>query len=511
MAIRITGMNSGMDTDAMVQELVGAYKKKGEKYTKAKTKTEWKQESWNDLNKKVKNFFSKTVTNMKFSSAYSKKKTTVSDSSKASIIASDKAVSGTMNLKVNSLAATAYLTGGELKTDKAGNKVNGNTTLADLGFAAEGNQTITINRGVKTVNESGEVSYSGTPLTFTVNKDTTMNEFAKCLAGAGYDANFDSATQRFFVSSKESGADSNFDLSDAAGISDLLKLSKDSGASKIDGADGSITLNGATFSSNSNTYSVNGLTITAKDVTTGSGVSISTETDVDAIYNEIKGFFKEYNALINEIDSKYNAASSKGYEPLTDEEKEAMSDDEIEKWEKKIKDSLLRQDSDLDKIANSMTKSMLKAYEVNGTTYSLSSFGINTMSYFEAADNEKHAYHIDGDSDDESSSNGSDRLRAMIAANPDDTAEFFRQLVSDLYDSMNEIQGRSDNTKSYGSFFSDKTIKKEYTDAESQISKWENYLADVENKYYKQFSAMESAMASLNSQQSYLSNLFSTQ
>lgn len=53
--------------------------------------------------------------------------------------------------------------------------------------------------------------------------------------------------------------------------------------------------------------------------------------------------------MINAMDSAYNADSSKGYEPLTDDEKEAMSDKEVEKWEQKIKDSLLRRDSTLNR------------------------------------------------------------------------------------------------------------------------------------------------------------------
>ena len=75
--IRITGSASGLDTDAMVKELVSAYDEKGQKYKKAKTKTEWKQEAWATLNNKIKNFFTKQANNMRFSSAYMKKKTTL--------------------------------------------------------------------------------------------------------------------------------------------------------------------------------------------------------------------------------------------------------------------------------------------------------------------------------------------------------------------------------------------------------------------------------------------------
>ena len=106
------------------------------------------------------------------------------------------------------------------------------------------------------------------------------------------------------------------------------------GASRKVGQDSEIELNGATFTSNSNNYSINGITIqvTAK-TKDDEQVTITTDTDVDAIYKSIKDMFTEYNKLIKSMDEAYNADSSKGYEPLTDDEKSAMTDDEVEKWE----------------------------------------------------------------------------------------------------------------------------------------------------------------------------------
>ena len=57
MAIRLSGIASGLDTDAMVQELVSAYSLKQESYEKQKTKLEWKQEVWKDLNKSIYSFY----------------------------------------------------------------------------------------------------------------------------------------------------------------------------------------------------------------------------------------------------------------------------------------------------------------------------------------------------------------------------------------------------------------------------------------------------------------------
>lgn len=510
--IRITGMNSGLDTDSMVRELVNAYEKQGEKYTKKKTTTEWKQEAWNTLNTKIKNFFSKSVNTMRFSTAYSKKKTTVSDSSKASVVTSSGAVNGAQTLEVTDLAKTAYLTGKELKTDKNGKAVTGKTTLAELGYTG-GETEIKIGKGAK--NAGGTYDSYVTP-NIKVDGSTTLEDFANQVKKAGYNANFDGTTGRLFISSKESGAVNNFDFvstgTDSTSAMNLLGITvtnTDAGAYKTDGSDAVIKLNGATFKSATNTFSINGLTITAKEKTT-SAISLITDTDYDEIYDNVKSFLKEYNSLVNEMDKLYNAKSAKGYEPLTSEEKDAMTDDEIEKWETKIKDALLRSDSELDTISSTMHNAMLASFKIGDTTYSLSSFGINTLGYFEAADNEKNAYHIDGDEDDAATSGNADKLRAMIASDPEATASFFQQLSQGLYDAMNKISGTSNNYKSFGNFFSDKKLQKDLDDQDKQVTKWEDYVAKMEEKYYKQFTAMESAMSSLNSQQSYISQLFAS-
>ncbi len=502
MAIRITGMNSGLDTDAMVTELVHAYEKQGEKYTKAKTKTEWKQEAWKSLNTKVKSFFTKYADTMRFSEGYTKKSTTSSDSSVASVVSSDNAVIGTQTLSVSKLAKAGYLTGAEI-----GKGMEGSTKLSDLGFT--GSTTVTIGIG-KQDPVTGE--YADTK-SFDVTEDMTLDEFAKCLSTVG-NANWDKATGRFFLSSKESGADNNFTIiggEEGSALNDLLSKTGlvGEGSSKIEGDDAEITLNGAKFTSSSNTFSINGLTVTAKKVTgEGEEVTLSTDTDYDAVYDKIKNFISEYSKLMNEFDKLYNADSAKDYEPLSDDEKEAMSDDEIEKWETKIKDSLLRRDADLDTISSTMRNVMLQGIEIDGKQYSLSSFGISTLGYFEAADNEKNALHIDGNPDDEFTSANTDKLKAAIAADPSTVTEFFTKLSNNLYTAMNKISSNSNNYTSYGSFYSDKKIQSEITEQGKQVSKWEKYVADMEEKYYKQFTAMESAISKLNDQQSYLSQLF---
>ena len=211
-------------------------------------------------------------------------------------------------------------------------------------------------------------------------------------------------------------------VQDSQRILDQSSTLTNSGAKKIDGCDSEIKLNGITYTSSLNTYSINGLSITAMQAT-GDGdtnaITVTTATDTQAIYDKIKSFLTQYNSLINEMTSLYNADTAKGYEPLTDDEKSAMSDSEVEKWEEKIKSSLLRRDDSLESVMNLMTNTMSQPVTIDGKKYYLSSFGIKTLGFLNAPENQQNAYHIDGDEDDTATSGNEDKLMAMINSDPD--------------------------------------------------------------------------------------------
>ena len=94
MTIRMSGMVSGMDTESLVSAMVSTYVSKKEKYQKAQTKLSYKQDAWKALNTKVYSLYS-SISSLRFSSAYSMKKTTVSDATKATITAGSNAINGT--------------------------------------------------------------------------------------------------------------------------------------------------------------------------------------------------------------------------------------------------------------------------------------------------------------------------------------------------------------------------------------------------------------------------------
>lgn len=275
---------------------------------------------------------------------------------------------------------------------------------------------------------------------------------------------------------------------------------------KIDGTDAVIVLNGVEYKSKSSSFDINGMTITAIDKT-DSPVTLSTTTDTDGIYDMIKGLFTEYNKLINEMDALYNADSAKGYDPLTSEEKDALTDDEVEEWEKKVKDSLLRRDSSLNSVASVMKEVMLQGVEVGGKKMYLSDFGINTLGYFNAADNEKNAYHIDGDSDDTTVSGNKDKLKSMIASDPNTVMDFFTKLTNNMHDKLQEKMAAVKDTSSALTFYNDKLMKKEYDEYTDKIKKQEDKLNALMDKWYAKFSAMETAMAKLQSKNNAISGM----
>ena len=794
MPIRITGLNSGLDTEAIISALVSSYSYKTDKYKKAQTKLSWKQDAWKSLNTKIYSLY-KNVGNLRLSSAYNMKSSTVSDSSKVTVKAGSGSVNGSYSIQVTSLAKAGYLTGARLDSG-----IKASSKLSDLGYTG--------------TEEKIAVIFGGNSTDITVSNNDTIQDVVNQLKEAGVNASYDETNRRIYVSAKDSGTENDFALSgsddsgkaaltalglnvestantaeyealakysslslddmkqlvadkqaataenvslkktnayyqnaiayanaseaiqtlgsgkdaseytllkslvsadtlenkyvdadnnfytydskngtyttsktisggtydettktytaadgttytqgiynDADGtflahveqsddtgltkasevydtltksyfakkdengviekddngetvvdtealaafknnlstvktiaqeaeingsemqnmlkdaetalangtISDFVTASENAisankaiiekndatlaaneklnadmteddlkafkakadyakqvvdgtvtptystDATRVNGADAIIYVNGAKYTGSSNSFSINGLTITATgvtgttyDATETSAVTATVNTDVQGIYDKVKDFLTQYNALINEMTSLYNADSAKGYDPLTDEEKDSMSDTEVEKWEEKIKSSLLRRDDTLSSIMNAMTSAMSKAVEIDGKNYYLSNFGIKTLGYLNAAENEQNAYQIDGDEDDVATSGNTDKLMAAITNDPDTVLEFMQGLATNLYDAVDQKM-KSTTMRSTYTVYNDKEMASEYSDYTDLIKKWEEKLTAQEDYYYEKFSAMETALAKLNSQTSSLTGLF---
>lgn len=290
------------------------------------------------------------------------------------------------------------------------------------------------------------------------------------------------------------------ETSPGSGKYELNKDIVNKGAHKENGVDAEITLNGAVFTSSSNTFNINGLTIQAQAKTT-EDITVTTATDSQGLYDKIKDFISEYNSIINEMSSLYNAESAKGYEPLTSEEKEALSESDIAEWEKKIKDSLLRRDGNLSTLMGVMTSAMSATYQINGKTYSLASLGIKTGSYFTTTAANRYELHIDGDADDDTTSANADQLMAMLNSDPDTVIGIIQGAASKLYEDLGK-QMKTSSLRSFQSIYNDKAMAQSYSDYTKKISAWEEKVTAMEESYYKKFAAMETALAKLQSQQS---------
>ncbi len=509
--LRMSGLISGMDTDSVIEALVSTKKQKVTDAKNDQKKLEWKQDIYKGINSNIKGLFQSHLSTMRFSSTYSKMTTAVSNSSVASVITGDGAVNATQKLRVEQLAKSAYLTGKDLNGESKDKTFTASSTLSELGFAAEGD-TINLSIGGKAQDS------------LNVTGETTISDVLTYLKGAGLNASFDEDTQRFFVSSKSTGSSQDFTLSDggngalaALGLQVAsddekkdINFDQTKYASKVDGADAIIYLNDAKFTGDTNTFKINGLTITALDETGDKEITLTTTTDTSGIYDMIKGMISQYNKAINDIDKYYGADSVRKYSMLTDEQKDAMSEKEVEEYENKIKSGLLRSDNNLASLRNLFSEVMSSGIEIGEKTYYLSDFGIGTGSYFDTPDNEKHALHIDGDKDDSSVKDKSDKLSSLIASDPELVTEFFSKLSQNFYSKLDGISKSVNGYRSYGSFYDDKKMKSDYDGYKTTIKELEDKANAYEDKLYKQFSSMETALANLQKKSNALAGLLGT-
>ena len=637
MTIRITGMNSGLDTEAIINELASARSVKVQKIEKNQTKLSWKIDAWKELNTKIYSLYSDVISDMRFDYAYAKKTTKVSNSDAVSVITAGDAMNGVQSMKIKQMAKTGYLTGAKIEAS-SGEKLLAN--MEGLDWLKDSNKSMSFK--VTVGGEEKEIRLTGY---------NTLNDVVDKFKEVGLDAKFDTASSRFFITSKETGEAANFTMSpsvrgipeglqeiprtwdklsesereewkkkydestdkskwtdekamynanrdkiiqanndiikknteankklgllevppawedltdttdlveadykanrdniiaannkiiaeEAASASEFSSVLKGLGlltvdmaadieekygitsftadeiaagkaANKIKGQDAEIELNDATFTSTTNTFEINGLTMTIHKETKDEEITLTTEQDTSGIYDTIKNFIKKYSELINEMDKLYNAESASKYEPLTKEEKDALSDTEVEEWEKKIKESLLRRDTTLSSVSSALKTVMLQTSipGKGGTTISLSYFGIETLGYFKAKDNEKSAYHINGDPDDSDVKNYEDKLKKAIATEPDTVISFFKKLANNLYDTLEDKMAKTDYSSSF-TVYNDKQMALELKEYDSKIATEQKKLNDYIDRWYEKFSQMEVAMGKLNSQQSSISSLF---
>lgn len=494
MGIQFSGLASGLDTDNIIKELMKAERIKVDRVKKERTKLEWKKDIWKDMNSKMYSFYTKNIYDLKSRGTYTKKNALSSNEGIISAKAGISAVEGTHTVTVNHLAKGSFLTGDEVTTDRNAADITSSTVAGDLidfGGATEKTIKISLDNGT-TYSEDIKIL-----ATDTITEITNKIKEKQGDINVSFDNNFN----RLMMSTKEQGLGKQIMVAGDDALLTSLGLVP-ANRTGTAGQDAEFVYNETTLTSSSNEVTINGLTLTLKGE--GETANITVNQDTEAIYDKVKEFVTEYNKLLLEINDKVYADRAKGYEPLTEDEKKSMSDDDIKLWEEKIKDSLLRRDSALSGLKDSMRSILCNSGGVDTSGFEfnfLSELGIVTGDY-----TEKGLLHINGDEDDPLYAAKTNKLKIAIEEDPEKVAELLNAIGDKLHSTMQEKM-KSTEISSALTFYNDKQMDKKIDGYKDRIEELEERLTNVEQRYYQQFTAMEKAIQMMNNQSASLASM----
>ncbi len=283
-----------------------------------------------------------------------------------------------------------------------------------------------------------------------------------------------------------------------------------------------VVVNGQTLSYNSNSFTIDGVTLTANQLTTAEeeaagGITVNTVSDATETMDRIKSWIEEYNALVFTLNSAVNETRPKNngslYDPLTDEQKADMSESEIEKWEIEAKKGMLYNDRTIRSILSEMRAALYERVEAAGL--SLYDLGLQVKDTTNA--NEQGQLEFMPSSYSSSGIGGEDKLRQLLESEPDKVRTFFQDPTGGLATKLNSIMDKAVNTSSVnrGSLITIAGTESNTGDNTSQLgtkmSAIDEYITNLKtrleneyNRYWKQFSALEVAVSKMNSQSSWL-------
>lgn len=372
-------------------------------------------------------------------------------------------------------------------------------------------------------------------VTFTINGQTidvgktyanaTLTDVMNAIntSSAGVKITYDSLSDKFTMESKTQGSTSSITYTDTDPTNGLLKSMGIVDGTYTAGTDAEFTLDGVSgMKRSSNEFSIDGVAYSLKGTSTET-VTIDVKGDVDAVVNNIKGFVIKYNELLDKINNKLSQRRERGYLPLTDEQKEAMKDDDIKNWETKAKAGLLNGDSILSGIVNNMRKALYD--KVEGVSISLYDIGITTGLYQDkgklvidetklkdALNNNydevvqlftKESQHTYTDSLDDSA-------KRSTRYNESGLAQRLFDITQDNIRTTRDSDGRKGTLLEKAGFAGDMTefhslIVDEIEAKDSMINKLVNKMYEKEDWYYKKFTAMERMLSEMNNQSAWLS------
>ncbi|MFD1736755.1 flagellar hook-associated protein 2 [Bacillus salitolerans] len=514
--IRFSGLASGMDTESMVKQLMQAERIPLNKLEQKKQTLEWKRDQYREMNLMLAELDKFIFDGVGKQSTFLKKKIVSSDESKVTATSVGASSNTSTKLEVSRLASA-----------ESWNSEAAISFTAGTAYAAD----------FKVTDPDGTVRTKTVNIKDTDNIDAAISAFNN--AGLGVTAmkgnilDDDGVTYREMIvltqNKTGSGASIEVTNTDATQLMEKFGFRKDDGTTyalnetlvpkqngQTGGQDAIVKINDLQMYFKSNEFEINGMKYNIKNTTGGTPVTISSTTDVDGVVESIKAFMDKYNEILEKFGNKLNEEKYKEFAPLTKEQKEQLSKEEIEKWEEKAKSGLLRRDT---LLTNNLSKMrMALTGEVNGALTNskydhLSEIGIVTSSnYLEngklVLDPTKIINKMIGE----------DRLRKAIEEDPEAVFQLFfasgetssekgvaRRLREEVQSSINRIDETAGKATALDHQF---RIGRDLSDLNNRIESFEDKLKRAEDRYWRQFTAMEKAMQRANEQAAYIANAF---
>lgn len=496
---RISGLASGMDIDSIIEKLMKAESAKMEKLQQQKQKYEWQRDSYRSVNTKLEAFRTESFNKYSMPSNFLAKTATSSDSSKVGVTATSSATGNLTISSVSKLASAGSVKGTGI-TDKNGLAASKSTTIGDLnGASSTGTSILKLN----IYKNTGDKKL--TPVEIEYSSTDTLEVIAKKINSKGGLTAVVGTNGAFSITSNATGNYSGGSIQlveDTDGLLNKLNITG-TGSNLANGINAEYTLNDVKMESQKNSFTELGYNISLKSTFNEAtpAVTITSSLNTDSIVDTVKSFVELYNGLVDSISPQTKEKKNYNYSPLTNAQKVEMSEDEIEKWETQAKQGLLRNDESITKVLSEMRSSIYSVTSNKDSKYNtLFNIGITTSSTY--TDGGK--LEID-----------EDKLRAAIEANPEAVADLFtrsakanggsdkgglidqvRSIAKVGIDSIALKAGKQDSIE--GTF----SLGKNIASLTERIESWADKLKDIENRYFTQFSAMETAIQKANSQSS---------
>lgn len=396
--------------------------------------------------------------------------------------------------------------GGTLGLTKASasNKINSGSTLSDLGFKPEADGTYKLN-------------INGTEIS--LDKKSTISSMMSAVnkSAAGVTMTYSSLTNSFTLESKEFGGAGKVEVGDTS-LGRSLGLVDDNGTvGASEGQNAIFEINGQEVYLNDNTYTLDGNTFTFNDnMTIGETYTVNIAKDSTTVKDALKKFVESYNKLIDDVYGYIGKSPAKDddgntYEPLTNAEKDEMSEDEITKWEEKAKQGVLYNDSTVSTVMSQMRSALYTSVTLDdGSKFGIYNLGIKTSSEW----SEHGKLQIDENAFDKAFENNEDAIIKLFTDSDIGMMKKLNSVIDGAVKSSGAANTRGTLVRKAGkadsSVTTDSTIYKEMVKMQDRLKELQDRYDTKEEYWWKVFTNMETAMADLNSQTSYISSYLGT-